>query len=155
MRMNEFQISHVSMQYYKQWWMGGLLLTLYSHLFGNITFQSLPSLSFQFTHPINLSPICLQNLPSISVHYVYISHRHISSVSADWVKLAALCSLWITAYFWLTFLVTKIRKTSTTQHKLFWGKLLENLPCPIMWLPFSFPWNIWSNQSSFHCLPEY
>lgn len=95
--------------------MGGLLLTLYSHLFGNITFQSLPSLSFQFTHPINLSPICLQNLPSISVHYVYISHRHISSVSADWVKLAALCSLWITAYFWLTFLVTKIRKTSTTQ----------------------------------------
>lgn len=155
MRMNEFQISHVSMQHYKQWWMGGLLLTLYSHLFGNITFQSLPSLSFQFTHPINLSPICLQNLPSISVHYVYISHRHISSVSADWVKLAALCSLWITAYFWLTFLVTKIRKTSTTQHKLFWGKLLENLPCPIMWLPFSFPWNIWSNQSSFHCLPEY
>jgi len=49
------------------------------------------------------------------INYVYISHRHISSVSADWVKLAALCSLWITAYFWLTFLVTKIRKTSTTQ----------------------------------------
>lgn len=26
------------------------------------------------------------------INYVYISHRHISSVSADWVKLAALCS---------------------------------------------------------------
>lgn len=107
----------------------------------------IPLISPQFarrTHPVFLF-----------INYVYISHRHISSVSADWVKLAALCSLWITAYFWLTFLVTKIRKTSTTQHKLFWGKLLENLPCPIMWLPFSFPWNIWSNQSSFHCLPEY
>lgn len=52
------------------------------------------------------------------INYVYISHRHISSVSANWVKLAALCSLWITAYFWLTFLVTKIRKTSTTTQTL-------------------------------------
>lgn len=67
----------------------------------------IPLISPQFarrTHPVFLF-----------INYVYISHRHISSVSADWVKLAALCSLWITAYFWLTFLVTKIRKTSTTQ----------------------------------------